>query len=318
MKLMMLKTNRAGSRPLFCLLIILTLLLGTTTSPATAKVTGWEVSPENPKIGDTLVISGFAFPEEEVEISVSFEKTVPVYLKEYTYEFENIEILNFNNFLTIRAEGVENLKAKMRMVLSKTENAWADEGVATISYTGVSPGAYRVRVDGIAEDGASSVNLQVTTVQRLNAGADGKFSYRYSTSSIPSGKLEIKVGDSKREIIFNSKGNSTALQTLSASSQIRAPEEPEEQKISEMTALTGEESTDTGLIDSENEDRHRIQLTASSWDEDTAATAGEVPAKDQVKEKEIQEHENQIFGFSYLLAGIAAGAGILLVFRRKR
>ncbi|WP_231591838.1 hypothetical protein [Methanosarcina sp. WH1] len=56
---------------------------------------------------------------------VSFEKTVPVYLREYNYK-----------------------------VLSKTESAWTGNGTATVSYSGVSPGAYRVRIDGIAEDEA--------------------------------------------------------------------------------------------------------------------------------------------------------------------
>ncbi|WP_440946577.1 hypothetical protein ACSAZL_21495 [Methanosarcina sp. T3] len=320
MKSMMLKPNRAGPKPLFCLLIILTLFLGVTASSATAKVTGLEISPENPKIGDTLVISGIASPEEEVAISISFEKTVPVYLREYNYEFENVEILNFNNLFTVRAEGVESLKVKMKMVLSKTESVWADDGIATVSYSGVSPGVYKVRVDGIAEDGVSSVDLKVTTVQRLKAGTDGKFSYRYGTGSVPSGKLEIKVGDSKREIIFNTKGNSPVLQAPPTSSQIQASEESEERKNSELTALTEEESKDKELTDGENEDKRSIRLTASSWDEDTAtaAIAGEVPSKDSAKEPEIQEHENKVFSFFYLLAGIVAGVGILLIFRRKK
>lgn len=317
MKSMMLKPNRAGPDPLFCLLILLTLLLGVTASPAAAKVTGWELSPENPKIGDTLIISGIASPEEEVEVSVSFEKTVPVYLKEYNYEFENIELLNFNNLFTVRAEGAESLKVKMKMIFSKTESSWADDGIAVVSYSGVSPGTYNVRVDGIAEEGASNVNLKVTTVQKLNAGTDGKFSYRYNTGSVPSGKLEITVGSSKREIIFNAKGNPSALQATPVSSQVQASEESEGRKTSE---LPDEESTDTELIDNENEEKHSIQLTASSWDEDTAtpATAGEVSSKDSAKESVIQEHKNQIFSFFYLLAGIGAGAGILLVFRRKK
>jgi len=320
MKSMMLKPNKAGPESLFCLLIILTLFLGATASPASAKVTGWELSPENPEIGDTLIISGLASPEEEVEVSVSFEKTVPVYLREYNYEFENVEILNFNNLFTVRAEGVESLKAKMKMVLSKTESSWADDGIAAVSYSGVAPGTYKVKVDGIAEDGASSVNLKVTIIQRVNAGTDGKFSYRYVTGSVPSGKLEIKVGDSKREIIFNAKGNSPVLQAPPTSSQVRASEESEERETSELRALTGKESTDKELTDSENEDKRSIHLAASSWDEDTAtsATAGEVPPKDSAKKKEIQEHENQALSFFYLLAGIVAGVGILLVFRRKK
>ncbi|AAM07808.1 hypothetical protein [Methanosarcina acetivorans] len=82
-----------------------------------------------------------------MEISISFEKTVPVYLREYNYEFENVEILNFNNLFTVRAEGVESLKVKMKMVLSKTESSWADDGIAIVSYSRVSPGTYKVRVE---------------------------------------------------------------------------------------------------------------------------------------------------------------------------
>lgn len=325
MKSLMLKPNRAGLKPLFCLLIILILFLGATATPAAAKVTHWEVSPENPKIGDTLIISGLATPEEEVEISVSFEKTVPVYLREYTYEFENIEILNFKNLFTVRAEGVESLKVKMKMVLSKTESAWADGGIATVYYSGVSPGEYRVRVDGMAEDGASGVNLKVTTVQKLNAGKDGKFSYRYSTGSVPSGKLEIKLGNSEREIIFDAKGNTPVPHASPASSQVQASGEPEKRKTSELMALAGKESTDTELTDRENEEKGSIYLTESSWDEDNtmAATAGEVPSKEsakeqEIQEREIQEHENHAINFFYLLAGILAGFGILLAVRKKK
>jgi hypothetical protein len=329
MKYMMLKPNRLGLKPLSCSLIIIILFFGTIASPAAAKVAGWEVIPDNPKIGDTLIISGLASPEEEVEVSVSFKKTVPVYLREYTYEFENIEILNFNNLFTVRAEGVESLKVKMKMVLSKTENAWAEDGIATVTYSGVSPGEYRVRVDGMAENGASGVNLIVTTVQKLNAGKDGKFSYRYNTESVPSGKLEIKLGDSEREIIFEGEGKAPVLQATTAPSHVQASGEAEERKTSERM-VTGRGSVDTELTDRENEEKHSIYLTESSWDEDTtmAVTAGEVPSKESVEEQENQEPENQeqkiqeqeiqVINFYYVLAGILAGFGVLLAVRRKK
>jgi hypothetical protein len=316
----MLRPNRTGLKPLFCSLIIIILFFGTVASPAAAKVTGWEVSPDSPKIGDTLIISGLASPEEEVEISVSFKKTVPVYLREYTYEFENIEILNFNNLLTVRAEGVESLKVKMKMVLSKTESSWAEDGIATVSHSGVSPGKYRVRVDGIAEEGASGINLKVTTVQKLNAGKNGKFSYRYNTGSVPSGKLEIELGNSEREIIFDAKGNGPVPQISPASSQVQAPGESEERQTSEPIALAGKESADPELTDRENGEKRNIYLTESSWNEDTpmAATAGEIPSKESAERQEIQEHENQGINFFYLLAGILAGFGVLLAVQRKK
>jgi hypothetical protein len=318
MRYIMLKPSNAGQKTLLCLLIIIILFFGTTASPVAASVTGWEVKPENPKIGDTLIISGLASPEEEVEVSVSFKKTVPVYLREYTYEFEDIEILNFNNLITVRAEGVESLKVKMKMVLSKTESAWAEDGVATVTHSGVSPGKYRVRVDGMAENGASGVNLKVTTIQKLNAGKDGKFSYRHSTESVPSGKLEIKLGNSEREIIFDGKGNAPVLQASSDSYQVQTSGEPGERKTSKSMALAGKSSTDSEIADRENEERRSIYLTESSWDEETTATAGEVPSKESAEGQEIQEHVNQAINFSYLPAGILAGFGILLAVRRKK
>lgn len=133
MKSIVIKFNRTGLEPLFCLFIIFFLLVGT-LSPASAEVAGWKVSPENPEIGDILTITGLASPEEEVGISISFEKEVPVYLRKYAYEFEKIEILNFNSLFTVKAEGVENIKVKMKMVLSKTESAWADNEIAAVSF----------------------------------------------------------------------------------------------------------------------------------------------------------------------------------------
>ena len=305
---------------LFYLLIIFLLFFGTAVSSANAKVMDWEVKPENPEKGDMLIINGLASPEEEVEVSVSFGKTVPVYLKEYTYEIENIEIINFNNLFTIRAEGVENLKVKMKTILSKTESTWANEGIATISYSGVSPGAYKARVEGIAEDGASGVNLKVTTVQKLKAGKDGKFSYIYRTGSVPSGKLEVRVGDSEREIIFDSKEKAPALQGASASSEAQISGEPEDRDDSELILLTGEGSRARESMDRESEEKRSIYLTESSWDENNTitATAGEVPSKEPVKEQENQEDENQATNFLYLLAGVLAGSGYLLLVRRKK
>jgi hypothetical protein len=319
MKSIVLKPDRAGLKFLFCLFITFLLLFMTVASPANAKVEYWEVNPENPNSGDTLIISGLASPEEEIEVSVSFEKTVPVYLREYTYEFENVETLNFNNLFTVRAEGVEDLKAKMKMVFAKTESAPADNGVATVSFSGISPGEYKVRVDGTAGDGASGVNLKVTIVQRLKAGKDGRFTYRYRTESVPSGKLEIKLGNSEREIILNTKGNAPAQQTTQlVSSKAKVSGEPEDG--SEPTALTVKESTDKELTHRENEEKQSISLTQSSWDENNrmTATSGEVPSKGVAERQEIQKPETERINFFHLIAGVLAGIVVLLAVKRKR
>ncbi|WIM44427.1 hypothetical protein PQQ20_06350 [Methanosarcina mazei] len=281
----LLKLNRTGLKLLFCLLITLSLFFGCLTHSANAEIVEWGVTPENPEKGDTIIISGLASPEEEVGVSISFEKTIPVYLGEYTYELENIEVLNFNNLLTIRTEGVESLKVKMKMVLSKTEATRAEDGTATVSFSGVSPGKYKIRVEGAAEEGASGVNLKVTSVQKLKAGKDGKFNYIYRTESVPPGKLEVRVGNSEREIILDAKE--------------KTPEP----------------------VNVENEEKRSIYLAESSWDEDNseAAIAGEVPSKGLEKEQKNQGHyNNQASNFFYLLAGALAGFGCLQVIKRKK
>lgn len=280
----LLKFNRTGLKLLFCLFTTFFLFLGCLAPSANAEVVGWEATPEDPGKGETIIISGLASPEEEVEVSISFEKTVPVYLGEYTYELENIEVLNFNNLLTIRTEGVESLKVKMKMVLSKTEATRAEDGTATVSFSGVSPGKYKIRVEGAAEEGASGVNLKVTSVQKLKAGKDGKFNYIYRTESVPSGKLEVRVGNSEREIILDAKG--------------KTPEP----------------------VNTENEEKRSIYLAESSWDEDNseAAIAGEVPSKGLEKEQKKEGHYNQASNFFYLLAGALAGFGCLQVIKRKK
>lgn len=319
MKLKVLKLNRMELKLLFYLLTIFFLFFATTVSSASARVTEYEINPEIPKSGDVCIISGLASPEEEVEVSVSFEKTVPVYLKEYTYELENLEIINFNNLFTVKAEGVESIKVKMKTILSKTESTWADEGIATISYSGISPGKYKVRVEGTAEDGASSINLRITTVQKLKAGKDGKFRYMYRTESVPSGKLGIRVGNLEREIILDSKEKNYVFQDVPDTSEVLTPGESEDRKTSELTALTNKESIDHESLDRGNEEKRNIYLTKSSWDENStlAAPAGEIAPKKPAKEQKNQEPDRQVTNLHYLLCGVLAGSGCLLVIRRK-
>ncbi|MGE4495204.1 MAG: hypothetical protein AB7D09_10315, partial [Methanosarcina sp.] len=117
------------------------------------------------------------------------------------------------------------------------------------------------------------------------AGKDGKFNYIYRTESVPSGKLEVRVGNSEREIILDAKE--------------KTPEP----------------------VNVENEEKRSIYLAESSWDEDNseAAIAGEVPSKGLEKEQKNQGHyNNQASNFFYLLAGALAGFGCLQVIKRKK
>jgi len=298
--------NRREVKTGFCLLVTISLFLGTTAFPATASVTTWEISPQNPNVGDTLIISGLASPEEEIGISISFDKTVPVYLRKYTYEFDNIEVLNFNSFFTVRAEGVENLNMRTKIFLPKIKSARAENGLATVSSSGLPPGEYKVRVRGIAEDGVSVVKLKMTSLQKLNSGEDGKFSYRYDTESIHSEVLKIKIGDTEKQVTLKPKINKLPLQPPALS-------EPQ------ILSMDPETSGAEVLTSTSHEEEGKIYLAQRPRNEDSSLqdTVGELASKESIMENRIQEQHNKI-NFFYLLAGVLVGTGFYLSIQRER
>lgn len=298
--------KRSKMKTRFGLPVTIFLFLGIIAFPAAANVTAWEISPQNPNVGDTLIISGTASPEEEVGISISFDKTVPVYLRKYTYEFDNIEVLNFNSFFTVRAEGVEKLNMKTKIFLPKIKSARAENGLATISSSGLPPGEYKVRVKGIAEDGVSVVKLKITSLQKLNSGEDGKFGYRYNTESIPSEVLKIKIGDTEKQVTLKPKINKLSLQPPALSEPQILSLNPETSEVEVLTSTShGEEG--------------KIYLAQRPRNEDSSLqdTAGEFVSKESIIENRIQEQNNKI-NFFYLLAGVLVGTGFYLSIRRGR
>lgn len=175
------------------------------SSPASAGVDTWEISSHNTYTGNTLIINGIASPKEEVEISISYDQTIPVYLRKYTYEVSNIEVLNLNSFFTFRAEGVEDLNIKIKALFPKVKYSRAENGIVILSSPKLLPGEYDVKIKGTAKDRVSAIKLRVTSIQKLTSGKDGKFSYRFKTASTPSQVLKIKVGNQEKLVTLKPK-----------------------------------------------------------------------------------------------------------------
>lgn len=263
------------------LLVLLLIFLGLIIQPAAGEVSGWEIIPENPAVGDGLKIRGNAEPGEEVGILVSFEKTVPVYLREYSYELDGIEILDFNNQVTVRAEGVEDLNVGWKMLFWKTNSSIARDGTATVSHTGIPPGNYQFNVGGYAEREATTVKLKISALQRVTTGSDGIFSYTYYTESLPAGDYEVKVGSSAKKVTLSPAGQGIS-------------EGPNPPRQGSLTIHPGENTA--------AEKDGAISVSGASVQDEF--WEGNVPAEEKTRETGKSEGFSNI---SYLMAGVLTG-----------
>lgn len=283
------KRKRGGRLSRSTLLVLLFILLGLVVQPAAGEVSNWKVSPEYPEVGDTLKISGKAEPGEEVDILVSFEKTVPVYLREYSYELYNIEVLDFNNHITFRAEGVEDLNVGMKMLLWKANSSFASEGIATTFLSGIPPGNYRIKIGGYAERGAPSVKLKISVLEKVMTDSGGAFGYTYRTESLPEGDYEVKIGSSAKMITLSSEGSGLS-RGPEPSQQGTMAIRPEERPKSETAGEPG------------------TSMQANMWE-------GNVPAEEKTRDTKKSEFMSNI---PYLLAGVLAGLLCLVVIPMKK
>jgi len=188
---------------LLCLLFT-SVIFAIAATPAAAV--SWKISPEDPVVGDVLEISGTASPGEEVSILVTFEKEVPVNGWKYKYKINKVKIANFDNSFSVRAENVENLDIKVKKLIWLKKSSKANgNGVAVVSQSRVPTGNYMLSIEGEAEDGVSSVDLKITSMRKIKADEDGKFSYTYDTDSVPAGDFEVTVGGSSETITLQDK-----------------------------------------------------------------------------------------------------------------
>ncbi len=225
-----------------------------TVSPVGAAVSAWEISPENPVVGDTLQIKGTASPGEEIDVTVTFEQKAPVSGGKYEYILEDVEIPDgFDNTFTVRASGVEDLNVRVKILIWITISSEATEGEATVSQSGVPPGTYMIRIDGNAESGVSKTDLKITARQRIKADSEGDFSYSYNTKAVPPGDFEIKVGGSTKTISLDSEPARVltpippAIQATPAAEQVQEQEElPETREEPLGQEITPGESGEVG------------------------------------------------------------------------
>lgn len=269
--------------------LILTLL---TISPSSATVSSWEISPEEPNLGDTLRIKGSASPEEEVEVQVTFEKDVQASDGKYEYILENVKIPEgFNNRFTVEASKASNLNVRVKMLIWITKSSEASGTTATVTQSSVPPGTYQIKMDGDAKGKTSTVNLKITAVQQIKADSSGDFSYSYNTKAVPPGDFEISVGGITKKITLQQK--ETHVAKSDHSSQEKEP-------VKEQTPSETQEET-----------------------ENIEAVLNPNQSTEQVKDKEIQKPQPvEKGGLSlntvYILGGMVAAILILILYSKRQ
>lgn len=318
-------------------LSILFLLL---ISPATASVNSWEYFPQEPVCGDTISIKGGASPGENVDVFVTFEKTVPVSSGKFEYTLEDVKIPGgLNNRFTVEARGAKKLNVRVKMVIWVTKSSEASGGTATVSQSSVPPGTYMIKIDGDANEGISNVDLKITAFQGIESDSNGDFSYSYNTKAVPSGDFEIKVGDITKKVTIQPEGNSDSTSDSSSTSLPSAKKvtiQPEGNSDStSYSSSTSSSSTKTGSSLSKENGSTLLPENKTSREPTTSATLEEkndskilTPEKD-LEEKKIQaqpsEKSTQKSGFFgsfvdkyYLLIGMVAALLILILYSRRK
>jgi hypothetical protein len=180
-------------------LILLSVLLCLIVSPGAAASSNWEITSQNPVVGNVMEIKGTGFTGENAEVQVTFEKEVQVVDGRYEYQLEDVVIPSgLDNRFTVQVTGAEDLNVRAKILLWITKTSEAKDGIATVSQTYVPPGTYNIRIDGKSND--SSVKIKITATQKVEVDSTGSLTYKYDTKSIPAGNFEVKIGSSTKQV----------------------------------------------------------------------------------------------------------------------
>ncbi len=322
----------------------LSIVILLSVSPAAASVSDWEFSPQKLVSGDILNLKGTASPGEKIDVSVNFEKTVPISGGKYEYVLEDVKIPNgFSNSFKVEATGARNLNVRVKMGIWMTKSSGASGDTAIVSQSNVPPGTYTIKIDGDAGEGISEVNLKITASQEIEADSNGDFSYSYNTKAIPSGDFEVKVGGITKEITIEPKeiSGSTSGSSSTGSSSTGSSSTGSSSTGSSSTGSSsiGSSSTGSSSIGSSSTKSALVVnsssvKTGSSIEPTTPKTlegkgaSGASNLNNDAKEKDTQK---QLYGedvqssksspfvdIFYLLTGIGAGILILIMYSIKK
>jgi len=160
------------------------------------------VSPENPEVGDTILLSGKANPNEEVSCSAWFEINPIISQPYYGALLYDIAIPEPPNNFKVTATNVQALDVSIKMGVWVTVSDDADSsGNAAVSKSNVPEGTYDIKIGGKIKDTSKPVTLKVYASTKIKADENGNFEYTYNTDSIEEGTtIHLTIGGVSKEV----------------------------------------------------------------------------------------------------------------------
>lgn len=212
----------------FYMVILFCAALGILIAPASADVTGWELSPASPSVGDVITISGKASNNEIIEVAILHEEMVPASGNSYKYQINKLRVPKAvrggENVFTVSAVGedgivVEDINVRVKKIKWFTKSSTAIDGNASVTQSNIPSWlSYFVKIDGSIVDlretstknkyKNNSNNEQVkltfkTSYEAAKANSKGNFCFKYDTDSLPAGNYKINVGSIEKEFTLN-------------------------------------------------------------------------------------------------------------------
>ncbi|WP_421077853.1 hypothetical protein Mjas_00525 [Methanothermococcus sp. Ax23] len=183
--------------------ILFLIILGLFISSAYA-VSDIQISPSNPKVGDTLTLTGKANPNEDINCQAWFEVNPIISPPYYGYLMNSVEIPSSPNNFKVVAENVNKVYVSVKMGIWVTKSANADSnGIAIVSQSNVPVGTYDIKIGGTIKDSSKPVKLKIIASTTIKADENGYFEYSYKTNNIPEGTtVYLNIGGVNKEIII--------------------------------------------------------------------------------------------------------------------
>ncbi|ABR54097.1 conserved hypothetical protein [Methanococcus vannielii SB] len=163
------------------------------------------ITPENPKVGDTVILSGKTNPNEEITCSAWFELAPALSDPYYGAMLYNVEIPETPNSFKVTAENVESLSLSVKMGLWVTINGNVDSsGKASVSQSNVPKGTYDIKIAGKIKDSSKPVKIKMSASTKIKADSNGYFEYRYNTKPIEEGTvIHLNIGGVSKNVLVS-------------------------------------------------------------------------------------------------------------------
>ncbi|MFU8653408.1 hypothetical protein [Methanotorris formicicus] len=179
------------------------IIFGFLISPIYA-VSDIQISPSNPKVGDTVVLTGTANPNEAINCQAWFEVNPIISPPYYGYLMNSVEIPSSPNNFKVVAENVNKVYVSVKMGIWITKSATANsDGVAIVSQSNVPVGTYDIKIGGTIKDPSKPVKLKIIASTTIKADENGNFKYSYKANNIPEGTVvHLNIGGVSKDVLI--------------------------------------------------------------------------------------------------------------------